>query len=590
MKNLILLILLGLISATGFAQSTDRNQESDDPVPLHISHELNNADMIRELTNQRSAFKSAKKATKAVDEVGDEKLFWVYNVTKEQFNEVNFRLMLKGQSTQIWFEISEIENNHLNPAVADSMYKFLEEVGDPDSFRPEKGIVELSNEIFGEAPNYDGDGLVDFLVTDIKDNWEQDCDCGYTAGFFYSVDQFSEEDVQAFDPDLHSNERDILYIDSYPGITNSNGVTNAERPLPTLAHEYQHLIHYNYNSGQNSQEFTFINEAQSNFASLLNGYFPHPSYNDYLEDTNVPIFRWDRSGDVLPDYGRAASFTGYLWGQLGFENAGTLTRSPLNGVEGIEAAIEASGSDLTFDELLVNWGLANLLNNKEGIQNQTYSYSHPFLNDLATSNYIVLEPVVSAQAVNVQKGGIAYTAFMNVQNLDLQVNFDSEAGRAYLITNTGTDIEVQLLENGIGVQTPENISYEEAYLMFVNTEAGPADLVDTETLEFTYSASVYETTSSESDILSPLSFELRQNYPNPFNPSTTIAFTLPGNSDVQLDIFDSSGQKVATLLNSRLSAGSHSVQWDASGMASGLYLYKIQAGEYLQIKKMILLK
>ena len=88
----------------------------------------------------------------------------------------------------------------------------------------------------------------------------------------------------------------------------------------------------------------------------------------------------------------------------------------------------------------------------------------------------------------------------------------------------------------------------------------------------------------------PSEFNLMQNYPNPFNPITTIEFDLPSNSEVTLKIFNLLGEEIAILLSASLLSGSHSVQWDASKYASGIYLYKLQAGNYVETKKMVLMK
>jgi 5'-nucleotidase len=103
--------------------------------------------------------------------------------------------------------------------------------------------------------------------------------------------------------------------------------------------------------------------------------------------------------------------------------------------------------------------------------------------------------------------------------------------------------------------------------------------------------STVEGTSNEvvSDGL-PVSFELKQNYPNPFNPTTRIAFDLPESSEVRLSIFDMLGRQVAVIVNGQLSAGTHFVQFDASSLSSGMYLYRIQAGSFTQTQKMMLIK
>ncbi len=86
------------------------------------------------------------------------------------------------------------------------------------------------------------------------------------------------------------------------------------------------------------------------------------------------------------------------------------------------------------------------------------------------------------------------------------------------------------------------------------------------------------------------SFSLKQNYPNPFNPATVISYQLPVISNVEVGIFNLLGQKVVTLVSEKQKAGYHQVEWNASGFASGIYYYQITAGEFQDVKKMILLR
>ena len=83
-------------------------------------------------------------------------------------------------------------------------------------------------------------------------------------------------------------------------------------------------------------------------------------------------------------------------------------------------------------------------------------------------------------------------------------------------------------------------------------------------------------TSVESGTVAPGSFLLAQNYPNPFNPVTTIAYELPGPSDVRLSVFDVLGREVSVLVDGRMEAGAHVIRFDGSTFASGVYLYRLQ--------------
>jgi chitinase len=97
-------------------------------------------------------------------------------------------------------------------------------------------------------------------------------------------------------------------------------------------------------------------------------------------------------------------------------------------------------------------------------------------------------------------------------------------------------------------------------------------------------------TETGETIQTPESFSLDQNYPNPFNPTTVISFSLPEANEVTLKIYNLLGEEVATLISGVLSAGNHQVRWDAGSLASGIYVYRLQAGNQVLIKKMNFVK
>lgn len=88
----------------------------------------------------------------------------------------------------------------------------------------------------------------------------------------------------------------------------------------------------------------------------------------------------------------------------------------------------------------------------------------------------------------------------------------------------------------------------------------------------------------------PTEFALRQNYPNPFNPSTTIRIELPNDSKVSLNVYNALGQEVATLADGERPAGVYDVRFDARNLASGMYVYRLQAGDYVAAKRLLLLR
>ena len=97
-------------------------------------------------------------------------------------------------------------------------------------------------------------------------------------------------------------------------------------------------------------------------------------------------------------------------------------------------------------------------------------------------------------------------------------------------------------------------------------------------------------TSAETESFLPSGFSLRQNYPNPFNPTTTIEFSIPRSENVSIDIYNLLGQKVTRLIDKVMVSGVHTANWDASNVSSGIYFYRLQAGDFVQTRKMLLLK
>jgi hypothetical protein len=105
----------------------------------------------------------------------------------------------------------------------------------------------------------------------------------------------------------------------------------------------------------------------------------------------------------------------------------------------------------------------------------------------------------------------------------------------------------------------------------------------------------FTTSVTELDLAVPAEFDVAQNYPNPFNPSTVIRFGLPTESRVSVTIYDQLGREVSTLVNGSLGAGMHEARWEASGMASGLYFFRIEAvgadgARFVRTNKMVLMK
>ncbi|RKY93959.1 MAG: hypothetical protein DRQ13_08820, partial [Ignavibacteriae bacterium] len=143
---------------------------------------------------------------------------------------------------------------------------------------------------------------------------------------------------------------------------------------------------------------------------------------------------------------------------------------------------------------------------------------------------------------------------------------------------TGAYYPIKIRVDGMGINLKDAITGE-----MLNTE-----IADGEELVIEDSALTKLTVSS--DGLRPLQYELVQNYPNPFNPSTTISYSIPATSFVTLKVYDPLGKEVATLVKKERQAGSYEVEFNAKDLTSGIYLYQLKAGKFVEAMKMILLK
>ncbi|MBK7631175.1 MAG: T9SS type A sorting domain-containing protein [Ignavibacteriales bacterium] len=141
-------------------------------------------------------------------------------------------------------------------------------------------------------------------------------------------------------------------------------------------------------------------------------------------------------------------------------------------------------------------------------------------------------------------------------------------------------------------------SFVQKWILPTNLQLGTLYRIRVESIA---DSSLYDTSDTEFTIMNPLDiknisslipnqFYLSQNYPNPFNPSTKISWQSPIAGNQTLKIYDVLGNEVETLVNEYKPAGSYEVEFNASSLSSGIYFYKLQAGEFIQTRKMILLK
>ena len=343
--------------------------------------------------------------------LGEIDTFWVYNFTNNLFDWIPAELMATGSLTHIWVALGEPHDLHVDAPTLNELLQALEMKTTQHSRDSTKGIVALDREFFGDPPNVNssfvkgaGDGKTHFLVCDIKDGWTPETGGGYVAGFFFDVDVDGSS--------LFSNRRDMLYIDSSPGIF-FNGTRNFEQSLNTLAHEFQHLIHWNYDPG----EISFFNEGLSEYASYVCG-FGLRSPAGYFGQPNVPFIGWS---STLEDYSRAALWTLYLSEQHGDTFIRNFVQNSSGGPSGFESALLQSGLSSSFPATVQDFHIANILNNRQA--NPAYG----FRDTLAVSGKPAVLRTVLGSALSGNRNGLMplaadYLRFLAAETLQTTIN------------------------------------------------------------------------------------------------------------------------------------------------------------------------
>ncbi len=158
--------------------------------------------------------------------------------------------------------------------------------------------------------------------------------------------------------------------------------------------------------------------------------------------------------------------------------------------------------------------------------------------------------------------------------------------------NKGFSIERKTKNNDwteIGFVSGRGTTTEQSYYEFADDNVSP-NTYSYRLKQIDFDGSFEYSTIVEIDVTSVSEFSLSQNYPNPFNPSTTIEFNIPEQGLVNLSIFNMLGEKVGTIVNEVLSSGNHKIEFNASHLASGIYLVKMSSGSFSKVIKINLLK
>ncbi|HLP15750.1 MAG TPA: T9SS type A sorting domain-containing protein [Bacteroidota bacterium] len=323
---------------------------------------------------------------------------------------------------------------------------------------PSKGIFQTDVDAFGNPPDVDNDPRIIILILDIKDGFTGTG--GYVMGYFYSLNEVNR---------TGSNKAEIYYLDANPlNLTTASGL---EGGLSTMAHEFQHMIHYNYDPN----EISFINEGCSLVAEVNAGY-PIYSQSGFANETNHYLFDWRRDDNtkVLNDYSRAARFMTYVRDQFGMSFFKPLVASPLTGESGMTSVMTKTGITWSFADLVQNFAMANIINDRT--MDAKYGYLYP---SIVKANGISLySPSYNTAAQPDQIAGYG-TLYIGVKaGTDLKATFTADPQLSIKAFEVGAASKrVVDLTSGTEFSEPAfGSTYKEVYFAITNRDPVPHPL------------------------------------------------------------------------------------------------------------------
>ena len=283
--------------------------------------------------------------------VGFQRSFFAIDFARKQQYSINATLRASGTHCYIFVEDSEWQTHITTPTVQ-SVQRTFDSATPAD---PRRGIYDILTEDFGTPPDVDENDKVIILLLNILDR-----NTSYsTAGYFMPIDQYRGRLHHPTLGPLHSNEADIIYINSrnHPPNNNASDISNLQS---VIAHELQHLIHWHHSPN----EEIWIDEGCADYAAFQCGFNLYQHVNAFQKAPNTSLIDWTQQTEtnLLAHYGAAFLFMLYFHDHYGgTETVAALVKNPLDGIPGITQTLKTQGINKSFSNIFSDWKVANYL-------------------------------------------------------------------------------------------------------------------------------------------------------------------------------------------------------------------------------------
>ncbi len=510
MKRLATLVLLLGFTWPAFSQQIDnltpqalRNGKKQTSVPEEpaVIHATGRLDAMPEGRKALSSYHQAKRAgllagahkATTVHDLGDTRSFNVIENIQDdaKLKWVAQEFVLKAKSNAgdpagvyVWVASDQIANGNVPDASVALLREALIERTPAGSYNPSQGIIANNNEVFGEPPDYDDDGILDILIYDITEGTDDCCVLGFVAS----------TDIYPYARPGEGNQADVLYLDANPNTKKNPGVSKLipEALMKIAAHEYQHLINNNYDE----MELTFVDEGLSEWAVMMNGYATvHPvTYLSDPEEHGRDLLGWRTGEDIRTvdrDYERAGFFTSYLVDRLGPALAKGIVQSrivksgveqPARGADAYRAALAAQANAPSLNDLVADFHTANYLN--DFARNARFGHANTQYQNVRAVPTVVYDGGATTETalstVMVQPGGVQYLIWERVEDFTLTLDIDapvflsnSVRPQAVLMHKDGT-VEIREIPGANGAPVTFAGNYSRVAVLLPHTESDPA--------------------------------------------------------------------------------------------------------------------
>ena len=552
MKKSILLILFLTIVLSMQAQ------QKNTPLQEHINAGKRAYNQFAGKKNHES-IKNKKDSKSYI--VGDTVTFWRWDLTDMPPAWIQELATCRavGENSYVFVADDQWDNNNMNQDDVDEVLFRLE---DETLNSTEYGIIEMDTIYFGNIPDeLDNDPKVIFFFSALGQ-----FNGSVFDGYFSSFNQMTEAEAQAVPPPegpAHSNECEMLYMSCDP--VNPTAAST----LSVLSHELEHLIHWGYDT----DEDTWVDEGCAELAMVLYGY-PDPIVN-FPSNPNDNLIVWDQQ---FSDYVQTMLFYTYLSEQYGVEIIKEIVANPENSVTGINTVLSNNGISENFTDIFNNWTIANFLDDND-FTGGIYGYEILDLPNFNSYTYSNL-PINTNKSIN-DCAAEYHNIPLDFEEIEIQVSSDDTGNSIlHLLAYEDGIIKEIFADDGdltMNFTQPDTYTLSDLILVTANQRTSNGDI--------DFSINIFDPTVNISDILE-YSINL---YPNPVNDFATLSYKFENPSNITVEITDINGKIIEQIYKSSIS-DKQKIRFNTATYSSGLYFIKIKTDKKTIVRKFVVEK